>query len=82
MVFKIGKFSLMEISIVERYVWRYIFPPFSLFIVVLEKVKVLIKVRNFDINVKRDGYDNIRGWLNSRIKEREKKRDCVCVFTS
>ena len=40
-----------------------------------------MKVQNFDINVKRDGYDNIRGWLNTRIKERErKKRETVCMY--
>ena len=48
----IGKFSSMEISTVELQTCfgsKIFLPLFSLFIVMEKKVKVLIKVQNFDI---------------------------------
>ena len=81
MMFEEGKFSVMEISIVERHVLEvYLSTPlFPLFIVVLKKVKVLMKVQNVDMNEKRDGCGNVLSWLNNKIKKKGEKRVCVGI---
>ena len=55
-MFIVGKFCRMEISIVELQHVLEVYPssPLPLFLLILKKVKVLIKVQNFDINKRRE----------------------------